>query len=75
MIDSWINIKDKLPDQNPNNTSCLDTDCSVDVFVLLRNGDIEKGCWFYRDNCWTGYNEWDNNEVTHWMPLPKPPKV
>lgn len=65
----WISIKDKLPKQKVD-----DIDCSIDVFCYFQNGDIEKGCWYYKDSCWIGYNEWSNNNVTHWMPLPKPPK-
>jgi hypothetical protein len=32
----------------------------------------------YIDNCWNTYNDWDEGQqyihVTHWMPLPEPPK-
>ena len=32
----------------------------------------------YIDGCWNTYNDWDEGQqylhVTHWMPLPEPPK-
>ena len=32
----------------------------------------------YIDDCWNTYNDWDEGQqyihVTHWMPLPEPPK-
>ena len=32
----------------------------------------------YIDGCWNTYNDWDEGQqylhITHWMPLPKPPK-
>lgn len=56
----WISVKDRLPD--PNN------------FVLT----IDKLGFFYMDSV-NKNGKWDEqdggfNPVTHWMPLPEPPK-
>lgn len=56
----WVSVKDRLPD--PNN------------FVLT----IDKLGFFYMDRV-NKNGKWDEqdggfNPVTHWMPLPEPPK-
>lgn len=55
---NWISVKDKLP-QN------LD-----DVLIHYADGCIEVGCR-YSDG-WP--MERSLGPVTHWMPLPEPPK-
>lgn len=36
------------------------------------------GPYAYIDGCWNTYNDWDEGQqyihVTHWMPLPQPPR-
>lgn len=58
----WISVKDRLPD---NNDEVLMFICGVHVLGYV---DI-NGEW---------YNDVDEKEfsgsVTHWMPLPDPPK-
>ncbi len=65
----WISVKDRLPEQL---ISCL-------VFIenqnFIAHGTLERD--FTWTACYTGdeIKEWDNNKgVTHWMPLPEPPK-
>ncbi len=59
----WISVKDRLPDEK------------ADVVVVIQNG---YGYWFrvaYREQSWwvsSGRRIYDS--VTHWMPLPEPPK-
>ena len=57
---SWISVKDRLPKSGKE--------------VLFITGWKTMCVGFYRD-----FSGWSNGEfvgidVTHWMPLPKPPK-
>lgn len=58
----WINVNDRLPDE-------------LDAVLVLGETDnnLKKGmevCWICGGD-WTGW--WTKN-ITHWMPLPEPPK-
>ena len=56
----WISVKDKLPD---NFSSVLVYGRSIRVTSL------------YQDDIF--YPDWEtlfHSEITHWMPLPEPPK-
>ena len=55
---NWISVRDKLP-------KTLD-----DVLIHYANGCIDIGCR-YSDG---GPMEGHRGPVTHWMPLPEPPK-
>ncbi len=72
----WISVEDKLPE--------------IDEHVLISNGNYVNFGWidsnYYNyetdelQECWVGANlGWDGDsdkvEVTHWMPIPKPPKI
>jgi len=61
----WISVKDKLPD--------------VDIYVLGYNiswGETQVVC--RKSHSLQGYCFLDSDDynvnITHWMPLPKPPK-
>jgi hypothetical protein len=57
----WINCSDRLPSENEK------------VLIHLKSGHIETD---YISNPKDG-NLWSfvcKNEITHWMPLPEPPK-
>jgi hypothetical protein len=63
-MSDWVSVKDKLP---PYDTAVLTYrgkyDCmQVDVLI----SDLDKATW-----CGTLCKDWE--EVSHWMPLPKPP--
>lgn len=55
----WITVEDRLPN-------------TYESVLVFRNGRIQKD---YRIE--NGYFNYDyaGNKVTHWMPLPTPPKI
>ena len=56
----WISVEDKLPNEFTS--------------VLVVGGDI-RSCALYRDKkFYTDFPLPTNEEITHWMPLPNPPK-
>ena len=62
MVGEWISVKDRLPEKN------------TQVLVFSRGWYVVcwyaplniAATWYDGDTRWTG--------VTHWMPLPDPPK-
>ena len=58
----WISIKDRLPEDGEAVLTCKNGLVEVQVYEKKRNGWI-NGDWF-----------WSMATVTHWMPLPEPPK-
>ena len=62
----WISVKDRLPENNQW-ALCFMKDKSFGTFRVLQ--------WNYVDWRWNDGNEWfDEKDVIHWMPLPRPPK-
>lgn len=71
----WISVEDRLPEDDTN------------VLVLF-NGEIKIGFMTWEhptyEETWESYKYWDESyhdgqgwehwEITHWMPLPEPPK-
>jgi hypothetical protein len=57
----WISVKDRLPEN-------LD---EVVIYVSDYGIDIA----FYSNQSFFDYNSDGILSVTHWMPLPKPPKI
>ena len=62
-VQEWIPIKDRLPKNEKE-----------DVLIALRWGMVDIG--WYEEGKWSSefVNEYEDGEVTHWMPLPQPPK-
>lgn len=58
----WISVKDRLPEDGQQVLTHKNGICDVQTYEARRNGWI-SGCWF-----------WSMATVTHWMPLPTPPK-
>ena len=68
----WISVKDKLPDEGVqvltiNNPTQQHPEYKLDYIVKFYKAYPELYIWARR-LC----NEYE--EVTHWMPLPEPPK-
>ena len=70
-VGKWISVSERLPEE------------SATVFVLCKNGAVFSG---YRFNDYDNAVRWrihtalsstkllNKGRVTHWMPLPEPPK-
>ena len=59
-VQEWIPVDDRLPDDDEVVIICTDKN-----FVYA--GELIGDTWFLDNDSWTA-------TVTHWMPLPKPPK-
>ena len=55
----WISVKERLPEIY---TTCLVFNDSVEMCIYLPNG------------IWEGEDKNEKYRITHWMPLPEPPK-
>ena len=76
-MDGWISVEERLPKENGNYI----------VYVQDENSPNGEGVWYenivtlveYAFGDWTWYensNEYDITDiVTHWMPLPEPPRM
>ena len=60
----WIPVRDMLPDKN---MWCL-------VICNEHGGQITRVSLFYRDEFFEGDGKDITRFVTHWIPLPEPPK-
>jgi hypothetical protein len=63
-VQEWISVKDRLPE------------AGTKALCYLKRGEYWTAVW---DDCgddlWSDGEAWcSNGEVTHWMPLPQPPK-
>ena len=62
-VQEWVSVKDGLPKNGKEG-----------VLIALRWGEVDIG--WCEDGRWRSefVNEYEEGEVTHWMPLPNPPK-
>ena len=62
-VQEWISVKDRLPESGKEG-----------VLIGLRWGEVDIG--WCEDDRWRSefVNEYEDGEVTHWMPIPQPPK-
>ena len=62
-VQEWISVNDGLPENGKES-----------VLIALRWGGVDIG--WCEDGRWRSefVNEYEDGEVTHWMPLPAPPK-
>ena len=71
----WIPVTERLPDNNhPVLVRCVNTTISGGYVTHIGSCDMKK-FWFLRTQPGTAsfpVQEW---QVTHWMPLPEPPRV
>ena len=62
----WISVKDRLPEADKY------------VLVITAGGSFKTArCNFYKNGtevCWATNDGLGEKAITHWMPLPQPPK-
>ena len=63
-VQEWISVKDRLPEENTEVLIYCKTNSGKEVFF------VDKICYFRGLPIWQVWSE----KVTHWMPLPEPPK-
>jgi hypothetical protein len=80
----WVAVSERLPERVPNK-SYSQVQCLVNKRYEWRRGD-NSGVYYqiqiltfnHEHECWDGEDGDDHdcaiNQVTHWMPLPEPPK-
>lgn len=60
-MSEWISVKDKLPEED-------------DLYnVYCKDGSMAYA-WFVKDRWFIDCCECGDGYVTHWMPLPEPPR-
>lgn len=59
-VQEWISVKDRLPKDDEIVIICTDEN-------FIYAGELIGDTWFLDNDSWTA-------TVTHWMPLPQPPK-
>ena len=68
----WINVKDRLPDLIPCNAGTAYSEAVI-AWTSGRKAMIavwDGSDWVAPFDYWEAWGE----EITHWMPLPEPPK-
>jgi len=79
----WISVNDRLPPiRKPVWAFSLDYDDESPFIAARMNKQRWAGLqdsWAYRSGKWKMYSEpeslyQDEYKITHWMPLPEPPK-
>jgi len=71
-IGGWISVKDKLPPMYHMVLITGKNSAGGSFGVIKGSHDGDKGQW-YRDDIGQ-YADSRGDTVTHWMPLPEPPK-
>lgn len=66
-VDAWISVEDRLPEIN------------VDVNICDSKNNVSTGCLSSRTTrerrlLWSTRHRGSKTDITHWMPLPEPPK-
>ena len=77
---TWISVKDRLPEDLPENKGKKVIPCLVSLKSTYPNGKPntqkrQRQLQYYGSEGWVW--EWSRigaSRVTHWMPLPEPPK-
>ena len=59
-VQEWISVDDRLPEKDEIVIICTDEN-------FIYAGELVGDTWFLDNDSWTA-------TVTHWMPLPLPPK-
>lgn len=77
-VNRWISVKDRMPDTPEEGLNVMYSDCCLvcDEFgwcgMAYYITDGQKSWWEFADA--QNKNKIDWTEVSHWQPLPEPPK-
>ena len=77
-VQEWISVKDRLPDLELAEAKA--NDCDSFVCLTSKRGFANKDqifiikAWYYGDRFENDDGIDITDDVTHWMPLPQPPK-
>ena len=68
----WIDVNERLPDNFASVLCYCKNNSTGGKCATI--GSCDKGCWFLQSG--VGRQSYPHHyyEVTHWMPLPEPPK-
>ena len=72
-VPRWINAEERQPDENDIGMLVVVSGKPRDNIIF---DDAIMIGFYYDGEGWVieGWEEWENPTVTHWMPLPEPPK-
>ena len=65
----WISVKDRLPDNASDVLAYYDSECEIRIAPVNYYKGVWYDCVFNRPLDTLG-----QQKITHWMPLPEPPK-
>jgi hypothetical protein len=65
----WISVEERLPDKWGKYLAYRK--CHFAPHVDIIRYDTNRSVWCFFDNEW---GDCEVNDITHWMPLPEPPK-
>lgn len=68
-MSNWISVKDRLP----NNSNEVIVFCLDDVVTTGKYIRVSKDKYLWKAPIYSPYID-NNLNVTHWQPLPEPPK-
>jgi hypothetical protein len=68
----WISVKDELPQEDVNVLLYDGNEVFCGNHYLAKNNESCFGTQACDGTC---YGWYEKNEITHWMPLPEPPKT
>ena len=72
-LPKWISVKDELPEPETAVLAAFDDGEVWSLWQKWGEAEHEESLWYPKD--WNDENrDYDWHLVTHWMPLPKPPK-
>ena len=75
VLTKWISVKDRLPEEGDSYIVAGKMRLQGEPWEYFTDVAASHGC--YIDGFWDTFNDWvEGNEthITHWMPMPEPPK-
>ena len=67
-VQEWISVKDRLPEADAGKVLCITQAGHYKILQWIETFD----CW--SDPFGIDFTNFRNGYITHWMPLPQPPK-